>query len=297
MQLFSYVRFSMITVWMIAGLLMTNVLIPLSLAGAEKLPEEPPVIRVGSRYQEPFVIHSIPKCGTHLIQRLVWFLTGRSILVDNNPSQDDLRTAFDSAQAYRIHAPFNPNLLNSITQLWGHKLICMLRDPRDALVSHTFYMRSFEGSGLKRDFFTVSEQFDSLSFDEQLTSLMVGSEHSPSYMNFYEKRTGWALSGKALPVYFEDLVGSQGGGIDRRQRHAIMQIAKYIGIKVSKKELKMIQQQVFKERPDKEQDGKTFERGHIGNWKTFFTDEHKELFKQSYGQLLIDLGYEKDLNW
>lgn len=35
----------------------------------------------------------------------------------------------------------------------------------------------------------------------------------------------------------------------------------------------------------------------IGRWKTFFTKEHKQLFKKVAGQLLINMGYEKDFNW
>ncbi len=39
----------------------------------------------------------------------------------------------------------------------GHKTISMVRDPRDALISHVFYMRNYpknpNGDNRKRDFF------------------------------------------------------------------------------------------------------------------------------------------------
>ena len=41
----------------------------------------------------------------------------------------------------------------------------------------------------------------------------------------------------------------------------------------------------------------SFRKGSIGSWKQYFTQEHKQAFKEVAGQLLIDLGYEKDLNW
>ena len=44
-------------------------------------------------------------------------------------------------------------------------------------------------------------------------------------------------------------------------------------------------------------DSVTFHKGQIGAWKTEFTENHKKLFKEIAGQLLIDLGYEKDYNW
>ena len=37
--------------------------------------------------------------------------------------------------------------------------------------------------------------------------------------------------------------------------------------------------------------------GKKAQWKTEFSPRMKELFKEQQGQLLIDLGYEKDFNW
>lgn len=41
----------------------------------------------------------------------------------------------------------------------------------------------------------------------------------------------------------------------------------------------------------------TFRKGVAGEWKAHFNEEHKRIFKNIAGQLLIDLGYEKDFNW
>jgi len=41
----------------------------------------------------------------------------------------------------------------------------------------------------------------------------------------------------------------------------------------------------------------TFRKGKSGAWQDEFTQEHKDLFKKVAGKLLIDLGYENDLNW
>jgi hypothetical protein len=42
---------------------------------------------------------------------------------------------------------------------------------------------------------------------------------------------------------------------------------------------------------------KTFRKGKTGGWQKHFSAEHKALFKNYAGDLLIDLGYEKDLDW
>ena len=41
----------------------------------------------------------------------------------------------------------------------------------------------------------------------------------------------------------------------------------------------------------------TFLRGHGAEWRHLFTQEHKDAFKSHAGSLLIDLGYEKDMDW
>jgi hypothetical protein len=41
----------------------------------------------------------------------------------------------------------------------------------------------------------------------------------------------------------------------------------------------------------------TFRSGKTGGWREHFTDEHKKLFKDVAGDLLVRLGYEKDNDW
>ena len=40
-----------------------------------------------------------------------------------------------------------------------------------------------------------------------------------------------------------------------------------------------------------------FRKGVAGDWKNVFTDKDKRIFKEEAGDLLIELGYEKDDNW
>ena len=40
-----------------------------------------------------------------------------------------------------------------------------------------------------------------------------------------------------------------------------------------------------------------YRKGVSGDWKNHFTDVQKHLFKENWGELLVQLGYERDLNW
>ena len=42
---------------------------------------------------------------------------------------------------------------------------------------------------------------------------------------------------------------------------------------------------------------KTARKGVVGDWVNYFNDKQKKRFKAIAGDLLIELGYEKDLNW
>ena len=43
--------------------------------------------------------------------------------------------------------------------------------------------------------------------------------------------------------------------------------------------------------------GSFFRRGLPGDWRNHFTEAHVRRFKESCGDLLVRLGYERDLNW
>jgi hypothetical protein len=41
----------------------------------------------------------------------------------------------------------------------------------------------------------------------------------------------------------------------------------------------------------------TFRKGKPGNWREYFTQENIDIFKDSTGDLLIQLGYESNNEW
>jgi hypothetical protein len=47
-----------------------------------------------------------------------------------------------------------------------------------------------------------------------------------------------------------------------------------------------------------EEDSSSFHRkGVAGDWRGVFTERDKEVFKEAAGELLIQLGYERDDDW
>jgi hypothetical protein len=52
-----------------------------------------------------------------------------------------------------------------------------------------------------------------------------------------------------------------------------------------------------KRRKGQEDQQHHYRKGVSGDWSSYLTGENKTLFKERWGQLLIDLGYETDLDW
>lgn len=249
-------------------------------------------------HHDRFFIHAIPKCGTHLIHTVIQLMIPYDINLFD-PGLNIITDADMPNSIGKIFGPFNPLVLNAVKEN-DLKVIAVIRDPRDALVSHAFYMRTFaeEGPGpLLRDFFTVGPEFDSLPLEQQITSLITGDIYANSYIDFYKNRLGWALDPYSLTVKFEDLVQNKVKRGKKVRDKTILSIAQYLNMPLHKDHLKFVLNNMSIDSSKEVHDGKIFKRASTGNWKTFLTEEHKALLKEKIGAELIDLGYEKDFNW
>lgn len=245
---------------------------------------------------DKFVIHSIPKCGTHFLEKTITELTGTPTFYSGDPFPVKLAEADKGGKILRFATPFNPNQLQLLMQK-DYKLICIYRDPRDAFISLVVYLRTFKGKGIRRDFFEVAPNFDDLSFNEQLLSVMVSKNKQGNYFSFYLTRHNWRTTPIAYGVKYENLVGSHGGGDDALQVQEIVNMAKHINLPITSNQAQEVASKIYHSSGKEIIDGKEFTHGTIGSWKKFMHPVHKEIFKNRFGDLLIKLGYENDKNW
>jgi hypothetical protein len=245
-----------------------------------------------------FVFHAIPKCGTHFAARLISLMTHKD-LCGGPLSLKNFQAISKANQCLHLLIPFTLKAQNIINHL-HHKVVSIVRDPRDALISHVFYMRTFAknpGKPLKRDFFIVGKDFDHLTLEQQITSLIVGNEHAPSYIDFYLQRVGWCKQPSNLMLKYEDLIGFKGGGDDDIQKENIKNLAAYINLPLSEEKLQDIMDNLYIDFGEVHVEDKIFKRSTTHNWRKFLTPEQIDLLKPKIGDILILLGYEKDLDW
>jgi len=184
------------------------------------------------------------------------------------------------------------------------KVIIGIRDPRDVLLSAANYI-------LEKDH-PYSSNFSSNTIEEVIDNLIEGIEgpiisvkpkqpDKPKFENLdhnlyggiyetYKRFLRWTIINDAIIIKFEDLVGKKGGGSDTKQINSIKKIANACSVELTSDDLNFIGKNLYGHTS-------TFRKGKIGSWKEGFSLKNKNNFKKHCGDLLIQLGYEKDKNW
>lgn len=268
--------------------------------------------------EKTIVLISIPKCGTTVFTKTIQLLTNKQgFFIPEIPPKKTLLS--DKSHFYHTHLRFTEPNKKKITDKNILNFL-LIRDPRDQLVSFAFW-------GIKKLNKLKTENYDkyidtkknpnnylekesnysiyeNLTFDDLLMKLI--TEGSPYYdgvslfkgkeyktkgvSEFYASYFNWMTIPGICIVKFEDLIGEKGGGDALKQLSTLKKISSHLNIKIPDKDLIDISNKLFG-------GTHTFRKGQIGSWKKYFKTEHVEAFKKNAGNLLIKLGYEKDLNW
>jgi len=162
------------------------------------------------------------------------------------------------------------------------------RDPRDMLISHIFFATDMhEGHGMHEYYQNLSD------FDERLKIAITGIDKDGLYMvsvkHRYEGVFQWLEQPSVLCIRFEELINNR----EQILNQMLDQVEK-TGYKIPTPREKALDILLETIQPKK---SKTFRSGKTGEWKKYFKDEHKALFKDVAGDLLVRLGYEKDNDW
>jgi hypothetical protein len=162
------------------------------------------------------------------------------------------------------------------------------RDPRDMLVSQVFFATDMhEEHGMHAYYQSLPD------FGARLKVAITGIDRDGPYMvsvkQRYEGVFQWLEQKHILCLRFEDLV-------DHREAtlNAMLAEVEKTGYPIPTPREKALSVLVESIQPRKSH---TFRSGKTGGWREHFSDEHKKLFKDVAGDLLVRLGYEKDNDW
>jgi len=165
----------------------------------------------------------------------------------------------------------------------------LLRDPRDVVVSHVHYVTEMDPNHAHHKYYTEVLR----DFDERLSVSILGRpewDHPfPNICQRFEPYLGWLNRPEVMVLRFEDLITDMTSTIGRVLDHAVKR-----GFLITGERDLAIENLEGGVDPKR---SPTFRLGRVGSWRNSFTDEHKRLFKEVAGDLLVQLGYEDDNDW
>ena len=162
------------------------------------------------------------------------------------------------------------------------------RDPRDMLVSQVFFATDMhEGHGMHEFYKSLPD------FGERLKSAITGIDTDGlkmvSVKQRYEGVFEWLEQPGVMCIRFEDLINERDNMLN-----AMLDEVEKTGYKIQTSREKSLEVLVEAIQPKKSH---TFRSGKTGGWREYFSNEHKSLFKDVAGDLLVKLGYEENNNW
>ena len=248
---------------------------------------------------------SFPKSGTHLLDQI---LLGFSKVapyakrlhsfyaeydgesgVKRSPEQalawlDALRPC-DVASAHLFARPA------AVARVCSSKFIpyFIFRDPRDVVVSHVFYVTEMEARHVHHTYYQALPDFNARLHVSILGRPDIQMEF-PDIASRFTPYLDWLDHPEVLTIHFEDLINDRAATLTRIMDHLLVRAP----LHASRTRQLILDSLESSINPTK---SPTFRSGKTGEWQKHFTAEHKKIFKDVAGHLLVKLGYEQDNDW
>jgi len=246
---------------------------------------------------------SFPKSGTHLLDQILlgfsrvapFSLRLHSFYAEYEGDSGHKRAP---EQAIRWLNTLHPGDIASahlfarpeaMVRVTSHDFVSyfIYRDPRDVAVSHVFYVTEMEENHVHHAYYKSLPDFNA-RLKVSILGRPDASVEFPDIAGRFAPYMNWLDQPSVMPVHFEDLVHDR----ERALNHIIDHFLNRVPLPTPRSVLlESLEKSID---PSK---SPTFRTGRTGSWKEHFTDEHKRIFKDVAGDLLIRLGYEKDDSW
>jgi len=266
------------------------------------------------RAQPRVLCNSIQKSGTHLIvglaaalpglraygRRAYWHHLNRErVEPRKRPTLEGeirrLRKCLPG-EIYRGHLAAAPQIADLLHRR-GFKHLFVYRDPRDVVVSLMFWwerhqeidawpFRYFQGLASSEERLRFLIEGWPANLDDPRFPAEVGY---PNVAERFAEFLPWLSDPQCLSIRFEDLVGPES------KTDTYRRIAEYLLTDPTQDQLSLAVEHMSAGSDPSQ--SKTFRKGRSGDWRETLNAEHVALMKRYAGKLLVELGYEKDLDW
>jgi hypothetical protein len=246
---------------------------------------------------------SFPKSGTHLLDQILLGFSkvapyakrlhsfyaeydgesGRKHSAEQALAWLDSLRACDIASAHLFARP------KAIERVCSPEFVpyFIFRDPRDVVVSHVFYVTDMEARHVHHEYYRSLPDFNA-----RLNVSILGRQDTniefPNIADRFAPYLGWLDRDEVLSIHFENLINDRAAALVRIMDHLLARAP----IRASRESiLESLESSINPNRSP------TFRSGKTGEWQKYFTEEHKKIFKEVAGDLLVKLGYEESNDW
>lgn len=244
--------------------------------------------------KQKVLVNGSPKTGTTWMLKMIESIPGYHEVGNFNGEIARYHTV-KTGDVVHGHDWLSPELAEILNKN-AIKVVLMIRDPRDQLISRVFHIRRVQDHAWH-------QRLNTVSMDEAIMLCIEGGDGLPGTRTMIELTQTW-LDNRLdiICVRYEELLAEPVNEFNR--------VVDYLGIKMADTLLESI---VARNQFERLASGKKFwketrkqgqadpdshfRKGIIGDWQNYLNDEHKDKFKQMAGDKLIELGYEKDLKW
>lgn len=245
-----------------------------------------------------------PKSGSQLLdQALTGFsrvgpFSAQVVLPFSSYAGSGRKRSLEAALAY-VHALHPLDVTSALLLAWPEVVaeVCtpkfipfiIFSDPRDIVISHVFHF-NLAAAGTAGG----QEHRENLSsFDERLKISILGrpddKNEFPNIARRFELYQGWMDRPQVLVLRYEDFILERHATLGRVVDHFLKRVDT---LPLNRDQIIAALEANIDSHPTS-----ATRPGRIGEWQKYFKPEHKQMFKDVAGDLLVQLGYEKDKNW
>lgn len=163
----------------------------------------------------------------------------------------------------------------------------IFRDPRDVSVSHVFYVTDIEPRHVHHNYYASLPTFES-RLKVSILGLPDSNVEFQDISARFAPYLGWLDHPAVMKIHFEDLVDDRASTLIRILDHFLARVS------LATPRQMILDSLESSINPTK---SPTFRSGKTGEWRKYFTEEHKDIFKNVAGDLLLKLGYEENNDW
>ena len=242
------------------------------------------------------LVNGAPRTGTTWTVGMVASVPGYR-QVGNFQRQIERYNSIQPGDVIHGHDHYSEQL-EDILNVHDVRVILPLRDPRDQTVSRLFHTRRNQNHSWQA-------HLQNLSDDEGLMACIEGLDpkNFPGVASLATIPQSWLANySKIIPLKYEDMIANP--------NVSITSVFSRLEIDVPPKLLlSIIEHNSFQHmtvgrkfwqqgrKPGSEDPNAHIRKGIVGDWKNHFKPHHIERFKELAGDILIEFGYETDLNW